>query len=220
MHIPDGLMAPAVTAFGWLVAIVGIAVTIKLLNNRMDDKQIPLMAVLAAGIFVAQMLNFPIGGGTTGHLVGATLAAIILGPLASIVVMTVILVIQCLLFGDGGLTALGLNTFNMAILGSLTGWYVYKAFPEKYTKIGIFIASWLAVFLGSLACAIELSVSYSITQGVYGIPAEISVPAMLTYHSLIGVGEGVITTGIIAYLAIVSPKILRMPKVTVRGVSA
>jgi cobalt/nickel transport system permease protein len=220
MHIPDGLMDPLIFAIGWIIAIIVIGISTKIINKRIDNKQIPLMGTLAAGIFVAQMLNFPIGGGTTGHLVGAALAAIFLGPLAGMVVITVILVIQCLMFGDGGITALGLNIFNMAIIGCILGWYVYKVFPEKYQTAGIFTAAWLAVFIGSLACAIELAVSYSISGGAYGIPASIAIPTMLGYHTLIGIGEAIITTGVVAFVSQISPDMLKLPKITLKDLGS
>ena len=214
MHIPDGLMAPEIATIGWVLAIIFLGISIKLLNRKLDDRQITLMAVLAAGIFVAQMLNFPIGGGTTGHLVGAALAAIILGPLAGMVIITVILIIQALVFGDGGITAFGLNVLNMAVIGSLAGWYVSKIFPEKYQTAGYFTAAWSAVFLGALAASAELALSYSMSGGVYGIAGVIAFPVMLSSHALIGIGEGIITTGVIAYLAHVSPDMLKLPKIS------
>jgi cobalt/nickel transport system permease protein len=216
MHIPDGLMEPLILAIGWIIAFIVLALSLKILNIRIEDKHIPLMAVLAAGIFVAQMLNFPIGGGTSGHLVGAALVAILLGPYAGVVVITTILVIQSLIFGDGGITALGLNTVNMGIIGCFVGWNVYRIFPEKHGKIGIFLGSWAAVFLGSLVCAFELSLSYSLSNGAFGIPAQIALPTMLGYHAVIGIGEGIITSGVIAYLTHTSPDILKLPKVTIR----
>jgi cobalt/nickel transport system permease protein len=201
-------MDPLVAAAGWLIAITALVVTTRFINRNVDDRQIPLMAVLAAGIFVAQMLNFPIGAGTTGHLVGAALAAILLGPYAGMAVMMVILVIQCLLFGDGGITALGLNFANMGIVGCLTGHYVFRAFPDKYRAAGIFAAAWLAVFLGSLACALELSVSNITSGGSFGIAPAIAIPLMSVYYSIIGVGEAIITAGIIGYLGQVAPEML------------
>ncbi|MDD4307934.1 MAG: energy-coupling factor ABC transporter permease [Thermoplasmata archaeon] len=212
MHIPDGLMAPAVSAFGWLIAILFIALSVRLLNRKLDDRQITLMAVLAAGIFVAQMLNFPIGGGTTGHLIGAALASVILGPLAAMLILTVILVIQGLVFGDGGLTALGLNILNMAIIGCLVGWYAYRAFPQRSQTAGILAAAWLSVFASAFACSAELALSYSLSGGAYGISGVIAFPTMLVSHAVIGIGEAIITGGIVAYLAKVSPGMLRLPK--------
>ena len=218
MHIPDGLMDPIIVALGWVIAIIIVGVATKTINKRIEKKQIPLMATLAAGIFVAQMVNFPVGGGTTGHLVGAALAAILLGPFAGLIVITVILLIQSLLFGDGGITALGLNIFNMGIIGCFVGWYTYRAFPQKYKKAGIFVASWSAVFIGAVLCAIELSISYSLSGGAYGISAIISIPSMLGYHTIIGIGEAIITAGVISYISHISPEMIRLPKIMLRGV--
>ena len=119
MHIPDGLMSPEVLILGWVLAVPVIAFAIWKLNKNIDERAIPFMAMLAAGIFIAQMLNFPVGGGTTGHLIGAALAVILLGPYAAIVVLTAILMIQCFVFGDGGITALGLNLVNMAVVAPI-----------------------------------------------------------------------------------------------------
>jgi cobalt/nickel transport system permease protein len=171
------------------------------------------MAILAAGIFVAQMLNFPVGGGTSGHLIGATLTAILIGPYASMIVITTILIIQCFLFGDGGITALGLNIVNMAIIGSIVGWYIYRIVPERYNKIGMFIAAWLAVVFSACACAIELALSYELTNGTYGITPYISLPCMIGYHIVIGIGEAIITLGTITFLAVVAPAMIHHRKI-------
>ena len=148
---------------------------------------------------------------------GAALAAILLGPYAGLVVITTILVIQCLIFGDGGVTALGLNILNMGIIGCFVGWGVFRLFPDKYKNIGTFIGSWTAVFIGSIACAIQLSLSYSLSGGSYGIAGEIAIPMMLGYHAVIGIGEGFITMGIIAYLTHTSSEIMRIPKITFKS---
>lgn len=219
MHIPDGLMSPLVAAVGWIVSIVFIALAVKLTNKRLEEKQIPFMAVLAAGIFVVQMLNFPVGGGTTGHLVGAALAAVLLGPVSGMIVMVAILLIQALLFGDGGITAFGLNVLNMAVVGSFVGWYSYRLISPKSKEVGMFVASWLAVFAGAFFCTVQLALSYSMSGGAYGIDGSIAVPAMLGYHALIGIGEGIIATGVVVYLSKVSPDMLKMPKITIRGVT-
>jgi cobalt/nickel transport system permease protein len=211
MHIPDGLMDPLVAAAGWIIALSALAVVTRRLDRRMDDRRLPLMALLAAGVFVAQMINFPVGGGTSGHLVGAALAAILLGPAAGMAVMMVILAIQCLLFGDGGITALGLNFLNMGVIGCLAGYYVFRAFPVRYRNAGIFAASWLAVFLGAAACAAELAASSIISGGDFGIAPFIAFPSMMIFYAIIGVGEAIITTGILAFLAHVAPGMLDMP---------
>ena len=164
------------------------------------------------------MLNFPIGGGTTGHLIGSVLVAVLLGPYAAMIVIVVILLIQALLFGDGGLTAFGLNVVNMAILGCFSGWYIYRAFPSKFKIPGIFFASWAAVFIGAFACSIELAVSHAISGGSYGISGFIAYPTMLSLHAIIGIGEAIITSGVIIFISRISPEILHMPKIMMREI--
>lgn len=209
MHIPDGLMAPVVWALGWIVALVFVALAVIKVNKTMDERKVPFMAILAAGIFVAQMLNFPIIGGTTGHLVGAALATVLLGPWAAILIITVILLIQGFIFGDGGITALGLNILNMAIVGSLSAYLAIRLVPKKFELPGVFLAGWLSVFLAATACALALAGSYAIDPA-FGIDGAVSIPAMLVTHAIIGVGEGVITAGIVAFLVKVAPETMSM----------
>lgn len=211
MHIPDGLMEPIVWVAGWIIAIVFVALAFWRVNKTIDERSIPYMAILAAGIFVAQMLNFPIAGGTTGHLIGAALATILLGPWAAIVIIVVVLIIQGFVFGDGGITAMGLNILNMAIIASLTAYGVMRITPKKYDYIGVFLAAWTSVFLAATACGIELSLSYAIDPS-YGIAGSIALPTMMATHAIIGVGEGIITVGIVAFLAKVAPETLKMRK--------
>ncbi len=214
MHIADGIMAPPIWVLGYIIAIPIVAYATRRTRDDLGEAQIPLLGVLAAGIFVAQMLNFPIGGGTTGHLIGAALAAILLGPYAMIVIMTVVLIIQALLFGDGGVTALGLNIVNMAIVGGGLAYVIYYAFnrsgPNEH-KIrwygSTFIAAWAAVVAGALACAVELGASATINPE-YGVLLRIAIPAMGITHVVIGIGEGVVTVLIIAFIAAVRPEII------------
>ncbi len=214
MHIADGLMAPPVWVLGYLIALPVIAYAVRRTKNDLGEAQIPLLGVLAAGIFVAQMLNFPIGGGTSGHLVGAALAAILLGPYAMILIITVVLIIQALLFGDGGVTALGLNVLNMAIVGGGIASVIYFTLnrngpsDHKTRWYGsMFTAAWAAVIGGALACAVELGVSAAINPE-YGIPLSIAIPAMSITHAFIGIGEGVVTVLVIAFIAAVRPEIV------------
>ncbi len=209
MHIPDGLMSPEVLVLGWLIAVPAIALAIWKLNRGMDERLIPFMAVLAGGIFIAQMLNFPVGGGTTGHLIGAALAVILLGPAAAMAVITAILIIQCFVFGDGGVTALGLNLLNMAVIAPLIAWTTIRVFSGRFDKVGIVIGSWLSVVVAAMAAAIQLSLSYELSNGAFGIAANIAIPSMFVYHILIGIGEATITAGVVLYLAKVSPGMLK-----------
>lgn len=220
MHIPDGLMDPLVAGLGWVEFMVVAAVAVYLSGRSVKDKDLPRIAVLCAGIFVAQMLNFPIGGGTTGHLIGGALMAIMLGPVVAVIGMTVILLIQALMFGDGGLTAFGLNAVNMAVVAPLMGWGVYTLLgsmrpgvetgPREgfgaWEAFAIGAGAWASVFVAASACAAELAVSYAISGGDFGIAATVSVPAMLGYHAVIGVGEAIITVGVAAYVVNVAPE--------------
>jgi cobalt/nickel transport system permease protein len=229
MHIPDGLMDPVIALTGWIEFLVVAAVALFLVRTRVKDKDLPRIAVLSAGVFVAQMLNFPIGGGTTGHLVGGALMAIMVGPVVAILGMTVILLIQGLMFGDGGMTAFGLNAVNMAVIAPLTGWGVYTLIKpiisrkdEKPfgpgTAIAVAAGAWASVFLAAAACAAELVVSYAISGGTYGIAATVSVPAMLGYHTVIAVGEAIITAGVLAYVWSISPGVFaREPVATTKA---
>jgi len=210
MHIPDGLMDPAVLIAGWLLALPVIAFAVSKVNKTIDDKKVPFMAVLAAGIFVAQMLNFPVGGGTTGHLVGAALATILLGVYGSIVVMTVILVIQCLVFGDGGITALGLNLLNMAVTASLVSYVVIRISNGRSRSGTAAFASWMSIFVAATVCGLELAFSYAISGGSYGIDGVVAIPTMMGWHVLIGIGEAIITVGVVSFLAKIAPEMLAM----------
>jgi len=207
MHIMDGLMSPQVWISGWVLVLPFIAYALHKLNRSIDERTIPFMAILAAAIFVAQMINFPILGGTSGHLIGAALITFLLGPFAGIILLTTVLIIQ-FLFGDGGITALGLNILNMAVIGSLTAWAVFKIVPKKHQMVAVPMAAWLSVFAAATACALELSLSY--VPGEYGIVWWVAFPSMLASHAIIGVGEAIITTGVVLYLAKVAPGTLKM----------
>jgi cobalt/nickel transport system permease protein len=169
------------------------------LGKDLGERQVPLMGVLAAAIFAGQMLNFSVTGGTSGHLLGAALATILLGPWAAVIVMTSVVSLQALIFQDGGLLALGANIFNMAIVGVTVSYFVYTSLQKlvRGKSWGIFaggaVAAWFSIVIASLACALELALSGT-------SPANISVPAMGGIHMLIGIGEGLITMGALAFL--------------------
>ena len=214
MHIPDGLMDPIVAAIGWIEFLVVLSAAILLSRSKIKERNLPRVAILCAGIFVAQMLNFPVGGGTTGHLIGAALFAILAGPTLAVIGMTVVLLIQALMFGDGGVTALGLNGLNMAVIAPLVGWGVFtltnsisRSERGLVRGISVALAAWASVFVAAGACAGELLVSYAISAGDYGIAANVSVPAMLGYHALIGIGEAAISVGIVSYIFTLSPEL-------------
>jgi cobalt/nickel transport system permease protein len=189
----------------------GVGYAIHRLNRELVEKQVPLMGVTGAFVFAAQMMNFAVAGGTSGHLLGGALAAILLGPWAAMVVMTAVLAVQALLFQDGGLLALGANVFNMAIVGVLVGWVAYSGLKRLLgekpwaTMVSGFAAAWLSVVVASLVAALELAVSGT-------SPLIVALPAMGLVHMLIGIGEGLITVAVLAFLQVTRPDLLAMPQ--------
>lgn len=212
MHIPDGFLSVATVATTCVVSAGGVGNAVRVANKKLGEKQVPLMGVLAAFIFAAQMLNFPIAGGTSGHLIGAALAAILLGPWASVLILSCVLIAQCLIFQDGGLLALGANIFNMGIVASFGGYYLYHLATsflgsERRGKlIGGFVAAWGSVFLASIVCAIELAVSGAAPIGVV-------LPAMAGFHALIGIGEGLITGAVLSLVLATRPDLLQLQRI-------
>ena len=192
MHIPDGFLGGGVASLLWLVAILAVANGLRVANQELDESRVPLLGVVAAFIFAVQMLNFPVAGGTSGHLLGATLAAVLLGPWIACLVMAVVLTVQCFAFADGGVSALGANIVNMGVLGALLSGYLLKVgLPLLPRTRGAYLGavgftSWLAVMAGATACSFELALSGT-------VPLATVLPAMLGIHALIGIGEAVIT---------------------------
>ena len=199
MHIPDGFLSLMIAGIAWLLSIAALAYAVVRTNRQLGERQVPLMGVMAAFIFAAQMLNFPVAGGTSGHLIGAALAAILLGPWAGMLVMTAVVSVQALLFQDGGLLALGANILNMGVIACLVGYCIYIGLQKvsrdrPWLNLGsAFVAAWCSVFVTSLVCAIELGASGS-------SPIQVALPAMAGVHALIGVGEGLITVAALAFI--------------------
>jgi len=199
MHIPDGFLSVGVSVVFWVLSIIIIVIALRRVNRDLGEREVPVMGVLAAAIFAGQMLNFAVAGGTSGHLMGAALAAILLGPWAAVLVMTAVVSVQALIFQDGGLLVLGANLFNMGIVGSFVGYFVYRLFQRLAggARWGIFAggfaAAWVSIVIASLTVALQLSFS--------GIsPANVAVPAMGGIHALIGIGEGLITLGALSFI--------------------
>ena len=197
MHIPDGFLNAPTWIPAWIISAAGISYSLKKAARSVRDRIIPLMGIMAAFIFAGQMLNFPVMGGTSGHLLGGILAGVLLGPYAGAVVISVILLVQCLVFQDGGLTALGANILNMALIGTVASYFFYALLRKILGRRGflaaVALASWLSVMLASTACAIELAISGT-------SPLGIVLPAMAGVHALIGIGEAVITTLVVSYV--------------------
>jgi cobalt/nickel transport system permease protein len=204
MHAADRFMSVPVSLFFWAITIIVLAISIRNVNRTLDERAIPLMGVMAAFIFAAQMFNFQVAGGTSGHLLGGVLAAILLGPWAGTIVMACVIGVQGFLFSDGGLVVMGANIFNMGIIGTLGGYFVYRSLctlfgGENKGRIPAgAIAGWLSVFIASAFVAMELVISGT-------SPFEIVFPAMLTVHAGIGIGEALITAGALAFIQAVRP---------------
>lgn len=213
LHIPDGFLSPAVALICWVITIVVVAIAIRKTSHALGQKQIPLMGIMAAFIFAAQMINFPIPGGTSGHLLGGALAAIALGPWPAVLVMTAVVAVQGLLFQDGGLLAMGANILNMGILTAAVGYGLYRLVANRSTglKLGVAgLAAWLSVMTSALATSLELWLS-----GTSRL--DIVMPAMLFVHALIGIGEALITVAALAFIMKVRPDILAGEKETQKG---
>lgn len=208
LHIPDGFLSVLISGSLWIVSILVVMYSLRRVGQNLDERGLPLLGVLAAGIFAGQMLNFAVAGGTSGHLMGAALATILSGPWAAILIMTSVVSIQALIFQDGGLLVLGANIFNMGIIGVTVSYMAYRTGIRAagYSKRGIlvagFSAAWLSVFIVSLSVGIQLALSGT-------SPAYLAIPAMAGVHALIGVGEGLITIGALSFLLSTRPGLIQ-----------
>jgi cobalt/nickel transport system permease protein len=197
----------------WAITIITVGIAISKTNKSLGERQVPLMGIMAAFIFAAQMLNFPVAGGTSGHFLGGALAAIVLGPWAGILVMTAVIGVQALLFQDGGLLVMGANIFNMGILTAMIGFGLYRGVTgrSKGTRMAVAgVAAWLAVVASALITSLQLWLSGTTRL-------EIVVPAMLGVHVLIGLGEAIITVAALTFIEQTRPDILTEKAVAAKG---
>ncbi len=194
MHIPDGFIDLPTSAVVGLLAVGGTAIALKKAKNELDDRTAPMAGLTAVFIFAVQMLNFPVAAGTSGHLLGGALATVLVGPYAASLALTVVLGIQALLFADGGLSALGLNIFNMSILGVATSYLVFIIARKILPKVrgSIPLAAGIAAFISVPVAATGFAIQYAI-GGTGTAPASTVFAAMFSTHVLIGIGEAVIT---------------------------
>jgi cobalt/nickel transport system permease protein len=219
MHIPDGFLSVIVSLIFWLVSVITIAAALRFVNKDLGEREVPVMGVLAAAIFAGQMLNFSVTGGTSGHLLGAALATILLGPWAAILVMTCVVGVQALIFQDGGLLVLGANLFNMAVVGPAVAHLIYSTIKRLSggQRWGIFagsaLAAWGSIFIASLSCALQIALSGT-------SPANIAVPAMAAIHALIGIGEALITLGAISLVYVARRDLLKIGQPAPSGSTA
>ncbi|MBA4387857.1 MAG: hypothetical protein C0404_07740 [Verrucomicrobia bacterium] len=204
MHIPDGYLDARTALATATLAAAGVALALRSAERHLPPRRVPLIGLTAAFVFAAQLLNFPVLGGTSGHLMGAVLAAVLLGPAAAVLVMTAVLVLQALVFADGGITTLGANLFNMALVAPVAGHGVYRLTirlagnTSRGRLAATAFAAWCSTLLASAACAAELALSHTAAW-------DVVFPAMTGIHMLIAVGEALITTLVVRTILIERP---------------
>jgi cobalt/nickel transport system permease protein len=206
MHIPDGFLDAKTAIATGAFSATGLGSALRHAGRHLPARKIPLIGLAGAFIFVAQMLNFPVAAGTSGHLLGSTFAAVLLGPSAAIIVMSCVLIVQALIFADGGILALGANIFNMAIIAPLCGYGVYRGLRyvlhgEQGRLVAVGVASWFSTVIAAVFCAGELAWSGTVDwSGAF--------PAMAGVHMLTGLGEAIITMLVIAAISSMRPELL------------
>ena len=208
MHIPDGFLDAKVAVATGVVAAGGLGVALRHARLHFPPRRIPLLGLAAAFVFAVQMLNFPVVGGTSAHVVGSVLVAVLLGPSAAVIVLASVLIVQCLVMGDGGITALGANIFNMGMIGAVLGWGVYYT-VSRMVK-GLFgrvlaasFAAWLSMVLAATICAVELAASH---PNLFPWPKIFYL--MAGVHVIVGLGEGIATALVLVALARTRPELL------------
>jgi cobalt/nickel transport system permease protein len=222
LHIPDGYLSLPIMAITWVFAILLIAIALKKVQQSYQDRSVALMGVCAAFIFAAQMINFQIPGGSSGHLLGGTLAGALLGPWAGSLVMVAVFMVQGLLFQDGGLTVMGANIFNMGLIGTFGGYFLYRAIRNmvghdswRGMAAGLAVAAWCSVMVAAIVCAVQIGAS-----GFVSLPVALS--AMSFWHLFIGIGEALISVATASFIWRTRPDVFFDPprKLRVSGVRA
>lgn len=223
MHIPDGFINAGTSLAAGVAAVGGVGASLKKAADTMEEKQAPLAGLVAAFVFAVQMLNFPVALGTSGHLLGGVLATVLVGPWAGVICVALVLLVQALFFADGGLSALGLNVLNMAIVGGLGGYAAFVVVRGilKKTRPMVALASAIAAFLSVVMASIAFFVEYAI-GGVGDVSLRAMFAAMVGIHALIGVGEAVITGLTVSAVLAVRPDLVYgakglMPELEVRA---
>ena len=205
MHIPYGLLSPAVSVATAALAAPAVGWSLWRVRRQRQDRAVPLIGVLGAYIFAAQMLNFPVAAGTSGHLLGAALAVFTLGPAAAVLVMATVVTIQAVLFQDGAVTALGANILNMAVVGVLVPWLFFEGWRRllqgRLALAGMALAALASIVAAAAACAVEVAASR-----IYPLPTVLG--AMAGIHALIGAAEAAITAAILRFLQAVRPDLV------------
>ncbi|MEW6718744.1 MAG: energy-coupling factor ABC transporter permease [Chloroflexota bacterium] len=213
LHIPDGFLSWQISLICWVLVVILLGVAMRQTREQLGERQVPLMGVMAAFIFAAQMINFPIVGGTSGHLLGGALAAIALGPWIGMLVMAAVIGVQALLFQDGGLLVMGANILNMGFLTALIGYGLYRSVSNRSRGLRLVvtgIAAWLSVMGAALATSLQLWLSETVPLGVV-------MPAMMGVHALIGIGEALITVAAVAFIFQTRPDLFEVREKEKKG---
>lgn len=203
MHIPDGFLATKIWLPAWAISASGLSICLKKLKTALGDRIVPLMGVTSAFVFAAQMVDFPVFGGTSGHVLGCALSAILLGPYAGALVLSVVLFAQCFLFQDGGVIALGANMLNMVFIGTWGGYLIYSFLLSRLRSVMISsaVAAWFSVVLAAGACAAELAISGT-------SPFKMTAIAMIGTHAFVGIMEAIVTVFIIGLVLKIRPDLI------------
>jgi cobalt/nickel transport system permease protein len=209
MHVPDGFLDAATSAATAAVAVGTVGLALRGARRELDDKAAPMAGLVATFVFAAQMLNFPVGAGTSGHLLGGALAAVLVGPYTGVLCLSVVLLVQSLLFADGGVTALGTNVVLMGVVGVLSGWLVFRGLQSVTPKrVG------LVAPLAAVAAYASVPITALAFVGLYAVGGTAPVPldtlttAMLGWHLLIGLGEAAITGLVVGSIVAVRPDLV------------
>jgi cobalt/nickel transport system permease protein len=216
MHVPDGFLDARTLVATAGLAAVGLGFALREVRRNLPSRRVPLIGLAAAFVFAAQMLNFPVAAGTSGHLIGAALAAVLLGPAAAVVAMSAVLLLQALMFADGGITSLGANVLNLAVIAPLVAWGVFRGVRgiagagQQATLLAAGFAAWCSTMAAALACAAQLAAS--------GVVAwDTVLAAMGSVHMFIGLGEAVITMLIVAVVVRARPELVMSVEPAVRA---
>jgi len=205
LHVPDGFLNLGLALLCWIAALIAVGLAVRNGRSTYDERLTPVAGIMAAFIFAGQMINFPVAGGTSGHMIGATLAAIVLGPWLGILVMTAVIALQALLFQDGGLVVMGANILIMGVVPVMVSYGLYKPVANRSKNIKLAtagLAAWLSVMAAALLTALLLG--FSGTSSF-----RIVVPTMLGIHAIIGIGEALITVATLAFIMKVRPNLLQ-----------
>jgi cobalt/nickel transport system permease protein len=217
MHLPDGFLTNRIAISFDVISGASVLFASRRVKLDLSGHVVPIMGVLAAFVMAAQMLNFPILGGTSGHLIGGSLLAILLGPMAGFLTITTVVIAQALFLQDGGLVALGTNIFNIAAVTCFSGYAIYKllyraAKSGKRLVLAGFFAGWISLMLSAAFCALELGLSGA-------IPLKIGLTTMLSYHAVVGVVEGMLTAGVLSFLFKVRPDLMEINALSRFGIA-